>query len=357
MNDVALSIVAPCYNEAGGLREFYRRSVRAAIGAVGYRYELILVDDGSIDETWQIIEELGQADHRVTGLRLTRNFGHQAAVTAGLSVCAGERVLLIDSDLQDPPELLGPMMLAMDSGAHVVYGQREARRSETRFKRASAALFYRLLATISDTAIPRDAGDFRLMTRSVVKILVAMPERQRFIRGMVSWVGGKQVALRYERQPRHAGRSSYPLFKMFRLALDALTSFSSLPLRFAFYLGFGASAASLLLFLFTLRAWARGDTVAGWSSLMTAMIFFGGIQLAFLGVLGEYVGRIFQEVKARPIFLVEKMLVGCERVEPPLQFGSLDATEHKSVLGGISESPAPAGGNASGGRPCGLLFR
>ncbi len=357
MNEMALSIVAPCYNEAAGLREFYRRAVNAATESVGCSYEFILVDDGSRDETWQVIEELAHRDHRVTGLRLTRNFGHQAAVTAGLAICAGERVLLIDSDLQDPPELLGAMMAAMDAGAHVVYGQRAGRQAETRFKRASASLFYRLLGAMSDIAIPRDTGDFRLMTRNVVKVLAAMPERQRFIRGMVSWVGGRQVALRYQRQPRHAGRTGYPLLRMLRLALDALTSFSSLPLRLSLYCGFGASAIALLLLLFTLRAWARGDTVAGWSSLMTAVIFFGGIQMAFLGILGEYVGRIFQEVKARPIFLVETVLTGRDRAGPPPQFGSLDAPPREAARRSVMESSVSAGRNASAVRSSGAPSR
>jgi dolichol-phosphate mannosyltransferase len=328
----ALSIVAPCYNEAPGLREFYRRARDAAEREVGASYEIVLVDDGSRDSTWQVIEELAQADRSVLGVRLTRNFGHQAAATAGLAVCTGKRVLLIDSDLQDPPELLRLMMPPMDNGAEVVYGQRTARAAETAFKKISAATFYRLLDAISEVSVPHDTGDFRLMTRAVVDALAAMPERQRFIRGMVSWVGGRQVSIPYERHARHAGRSNYPLMRMVRLALDAVTSFSSLPLRVALFAGLMSAGVALLLLIKIIWAWSNGDVLTGWSSLMTAVVFFGGVQMVFLGVIGEYIGRIFNEVKGRPIFLVNTLLAAGARYELPAQFAALDGRARRAVL-------------------------
>jgi dolichol-phosphate mannosyltransferase len=341
MNQVPiLSIVAPCYNEAAGLREFHRRARAAADAVSAGSVEIVLVDDGSRDATWRVIEELAKADGRVLGVRLMRNYGHQAAATAGLTVCSGQRALLIDSDLQDPPELLASMMSAMDEGADVVYGQRNEREAETAFKRVTAFLFYRLLDALSDVAIPRDTGDFRLMSRRVVDALAAMPERQRFIRGMVSWVGGRQVPLRYDRQARHAGRSSYPLFKMLRLALDGITGFSSLPLRLSLYSGLAAAVIALLLLLWTVWRWATGDVVTGWSSLMTAVVFFGAAQLVFIGLVGEYVGRVFQEVKGRPLFLVETLLASGACYDLPPQFAALAPAARRDVLRDLAAKPA-----------------
>jgi polyisoprenyl-phosphate glycosyltransferase len=328
----ALSIVAPCYNEAPGLREFCRRAAEAARAAVADRYEIVLVDDGSRDATWQVIEELSESDPQIVGVRLSRNFGHQAAVTAGLAVCGGQRVLLIDSDLQDPPELLSTMMQTMDEGADVVYGERLARRGETAFKRATASWFYRLLSALSDVSIPRDAGDFRLMSRRTVDALAVMPERTRFIRGMVSWVGGRQVPVRYERQARHAGMTGYPLFKMLRLALDAITGFSALPLRLSLYLGLLAAGVAVLLLLLTLVRWAQGAVVTGWSSLMAAVVFFGGVQMIFLGIVGEYLGRVFQEVKGRPLFLVDTLTTRGARFALPADFAQLHPTARRALL-------------------------
>jgi dolichol-phosphate mannosyltransferase len=328
----ALSIVAPCYNESSGLREFYRRARDAAACEVGRSYEIVLVDDGSRDATWEVIEELALADRSVLGVRLTRNFGHQAAITAGLAVSTGTRVLLIDSDLQDPPELLRFMMQAMDEGAEVVYGQRISRATDTVFKKITAAIFYRLFDAISDVPIPRETGDFRLMTRAVVDALAAMPERQRFIRAMVPWVGGRQVSIPYKRQARYAGRSHYPLIRMVRLALDAVTSFSSFPLRIVLFAGLMSAGIGLLLLIRTLWQWSNGDAGTGWSSLMTVVVFFGGLQMIFLGVVGEYVGRIFHEVKGRPIFLVDTVITGAARYELPVQFAALDGDARRAVL-------------------------
>jgi len=348
---IRLSIVAPCYNEADGLREFHRRVSAAAQAALAPGRaepgcEIILVDDGSRDSTWQVISGLAEADPRVVGVRLMRNHGHQLAVTAGLSLARGERVLLIDADLQDPPELLAEMMRMMDEGAEVVYGQRTRREAETAFKRATAAAFYRLLGRLSGTPIPRDTGDFRLMSRRVVDALAAMPERQRFIRGMVSWIGGRQVALPYERCARHAGSTNYPLRKMVAFALDAITSFSTAPLRLASWLGAAAASLALLLMAYTFWSWARGGAVAGWSSTMAAVTLFGAAQLVVLGILGEYVGRLFQEVKARPLFLVDTVLAGRSAHALPTEFSRLSPEARRDLWAAMQQDGGAANQNA-----------
>jgi polyisoprenyl-phosphate glycosyltransferase len=328
----AVSVVAPCFNEEAGLPEFHRRAAAACQQACGERHEIVLVDDGSRDGTWGAIRALAASDPRVVGVRLMRNQGHQAAASAGLALARGERVMLIDADLQDPPELLGPMMGAMDAeAADVVFGQRSARAGESWFKTASASLFYRLLSRLAAVPIPPDTGDFRLMRRRVVDALAAMPERQRFIRGMVSWVGGRQVALLYERQARHAGVSNYPLAKMARFALDAITGFSTVPLRFATWLGFGSAVVAIALFVVTLLRWATGHTVTGWSSTMTAIVFFGAVQLIVLGILGEYVGRLFQESKRRPLFLVDEVLAAGRSLALPPEFAALGPSARKDL--------------------------
>jgi polyisoprenyl-phosphate glycosyltransferase len=328
----AVSIVAPCFNEEYGLAEFHRRSVAACRAACCAHYEIVLVDDGSHDGTWTEIERLAAHEHNVVGVRLMRNHGHQAAASAGLALARGDRVLLIDADLQDPPELLDSMMRTMDDErADVVFGQRIARAGETRFKRISAATFYRLLARLAAVPIPADTGDFRLMRRRIVDALVAMPERQRFIRGMVCWVGGRQVPLRYERRSRIAGRSNYPMAKMVQLALDAITSFSTIPLRLAAYLGFVSTLIAIGLLAITVWSWWMGRTAVGWSSIMTAIVFFGAVQLIMLGILGEYVGRLCQEAKQRPLFLVDQVVAGGCGMDLPAEFANLGPTARRQI--------------------------
>ncbi|MCM5553605.1 glycosyltransferase family 2 protein [Pleomorphomonas sp. NRK KF1] len=305
-----LSIVVPCFNEQDGLDEFVRRMVLAATEAVGQDYEIIAVDDGSSDATWDLITAHSCDLPNLIGVRLMRNYGHQMAATAGLSVARGERVLLIDADLQDPPELLLLMTPIMDRGADVVYGQRSSRAGETRFKLVTAAAFYRLLGRLTSVPIPKDAGDFRLMSRRVVDILLAMPERDRFIRGMVSWVGGRQVALPYERDARFAGETKYPLRKMVRFALDAITSFSTVPLRIATWVGFLSAVIAVALVGYTLVQWFAGHTVAGWSSLMATVAGFFSIQFIGMGIMGEYLGRLVEEAKQRPMFAVDSVSRG-----------------------------------------------
>jgi glycosyltransferase involved in cell wall biosynthesis len=302
-----LSVAAPCYNEAAGLREFHRRMTQACMAAVGESYEIVLVDDGSQDATWTEIEGLAAIDRHVIAIRLARNYGHQIALTAGLQNCAGERVLIIDADLQDPPELLLEMMRKMDEGADVIFGQRRRRRGETRFKTLTAAVFYRVLQRLVDIEIPVDAGDFRLMTRRAINVLNGMPEQYRFIRGMVSWIGLRQVPLLYDRDPRFAGETGYSLSKMVRFALDAVTGFSVLPLRLASYLGLIMGIVSLAMLTYALGSWAFGQVVPGWTSVTAIVLVIGSAQLFVLGIFGEYLGRLYMEAKRRPLFVIDKL--------------------------------------------------
>jgi glycosyltransferase involved in cell wall biosynthesis len=305
----ALTVVAPCFNEAEGLPELHRRVSAACRAVVGEDYEIIIVNDGSRDDTWRITQQLSGRNPRVKGINLMRNHGHQLAVTAGLAMAEGQRVLLIDADLQDPPELLADMMQLMDSGADVVYGKRASRRGESRFKMLTAFVFYRMLSRLTNVPIPEDTGDFRLMRRRIVDALLAMPEHGRFVRGMVSWVGGRQVPILYERATRYAGKTKYPIGKMVRFAISAITSFSTTPLRLAVWLGMSIAALAALLLFYSVWQWVRGSVVSGWSSTMTAMSLFAGVQLIVLGIIGEYLGVVVDEVKGRPLFLVDEIVV------------------------------------------------
>lgn len=345
-----LSIVAPCYNEEESLEVFCGRATAAARRLLGEDFEVVLVDDGSKDATWSIMERLCGTDPRIVAVRLLRNHGHQLAATAGLSVSRGERVMLIDADLQDPPELLAEMMALMDQGAHVVYGQRLQREGESAFKKFTAHAFYRLLTRLSAVAIPEDTGDFRLMERRIVDALLMMPERQRFIRGMVSWVGGKQIALKYNRDARYAGESKYPLAKMLHFATDAITSFSTVPLRLSIWLGTGAAVLAFAMLVYTIVEWFFGHTIQGWSSLMTAVTFFAAVQLIVLGVVGEYIGRVMHEVKGRPLFLIDEVASTGQHATIPAEFSRLGFQERVACLGSQIEfapvTTAPAAAKA-----------
>ncbi len=304
----ALSIVIPCYNEQACLAELYRRVTDAAVRAEP-DYELVLINDGSRDQTWAMIQSLAATDARVVGVNLARNHGHQLALTAGLSVCRGAKILVIDADLQDPPELLAPMLAMMaEQQADVVYGQRKSRLGETWFKKSSAALFYRFLNRLSEVPIPVDCGDFRLMSRRVLDIFLAMPEQHRFVRGMIAWIGFKQVPLLYDRDARFAGESHYPLKKMIKLTTDALTGFSVVPLRVATQLGAYFGIAGVGLLGYTLVSWLGGATVAGWTSLMCVVLILGSVQLLVMGMIGEYLGRLYMQSKGRPMFLIESVV-------------------------------------------------
>src|SRR5476649_1719779 len=310
MNEApALSVVAPCFNEEGVLPEFVRR-VAAVLDGIGGTAEIVLVDDGSRDDTWAVITEAAARDPRVIGVRLMRNHGHQLALTAGLSVCRGERILIIDADLQDPPELLPDMIALMDQGADVVYGRRRKRAGESLFKRASAALFYRLIGRMTDVEIPSDAGDFRLVTRRVLDLLLAMPERHRFIRGMVAWIGGRQVPLLYDRHARAAGESKYPVSKMIRFAVDAITAFSIVPLMASMTIGWIMAAVGFAFFVYSIVGWFLGQNLRGWTSLMAALGLLGGMQFLMLGIIGAYLGRLYDQSKGRPLFMIRDIVGG-----------------------------------------------
>lgn len=306
--ELLLSVVAPCLNEQEVLGVFVARVTAVCLSVAGDRFEIILVNDGSTDATLAGMQALAEKNAALVIVNLSRRFGHQAALTAGLSLARGARVLTIDADLQDPPELLPQMMEVLDSGADVAFGQRTKREGETFFKKIEALFFYRFLKGLTDPPIPEDAGDFRLMSRRVVDALLSMPERSRFLRGMTSWIGFVQKPVLYVRAPRAAGVTKYPFRKMVRFALDAITGFSVFPLRLASYGGavFGLSGFVLLLYVF--YAWFSGETVAGWTSLMVVVLLIGGVQLVCLGVFGEYLGRLYMDSKQRPLFIVESVI-------------------------------------------------
>jgi dolichol-phosphate mannosyltransferase len=302
-----LSVVIPVYNEEAGLDALVTRVLAACRESFGDRFEFILVNDGSKDGSWAAICQHAERVPQIVAINLARNHGHQLALTAGLTQVRGDLVFVLDADLQDPPELLAPMLAKVREGYDVVYGQRIKRHGETAFKRGTAALFYRLLSSLVDTHIPRDTGDFRLMTRRVVDQLNAMPERFRFIRGMVSYIGFNQTAFPYERDPRFAGETNYPLRKMVALAVDAVTSFSTVPLRFASHLGMVFGVAGLTSLLGIGWVWLRGGTVEGWASLAALILIMGSVQLLVLGVFGEYLGRMYMEAKQRPLFIISEV--------------------------------------------------
>jgi len=304
-----LSVVIPCLDEETGIRETYRR-LSAALTGTDIQVELIFVDDGSKDKTPEVLRELQFADPRVRVVRLSRNFGHQVAITAGLEHAAGDAVAIIDADLQDPPEVLLEFIAKWHDGYDVVYGVRTERAGETAFKLWTAKAFYRLIGQLSDTAIPLDTGDFRLMDRRAVDALLSMPERDRFVRGMVSWLGFSQVSVSYKRSARVSGETKYPLFKMMKFATDGIVSFSVLPLRIATWIGFLASGLSVIgIFIVLLERYLGVlGLVKGWSSTVIAVLFIGGVQLVCMGIIGEYVGRIYGESKRRPLYIVRERI-------------------------------------------------
>jgi dolichol-phosphate mannosyltransferase len=328
---ITLSVVIPCYNQQEGLQELYRRATLACQSVAGESYQIILVDDGSRDRTWRIISDLSYHDQHIVGVKLSRNYGHQLALTAGLSVVRGDFVFIMDDDLQDPPELLTPMLeLMQTTSADVVYGQRRSRAGETRLKTKTATLFYRLLSKATDLEIPLDTGDFRLITRRVADIVAHMPERDRFIRGMVAWLGFKQVPFLYDREARFAGTTRYTPRNLLSFAIDALVSFSILPLRIATYLG-----ALLTIGLGVIGAYAvisrlTSGIAPGWASLTLLIVAVSAAQLMALGVIGEYVGRIYLQSKQRPLFLIAELR----------QTAHTNASElHNTAIGRETELP------------------
>jgi len=304
-----LSIVVPLYNEEGNVAPLVERIVAIAGRLEGApSYEIVLVNDGSTDRTLERIrEEVARREHIVL-VNLSRNFGHQLAASAGMDIAAGDAVILMDGDLQDPPELIADFVTKWREGYDVVYAVRRTRKGESPFKLFTARLFYRIIKRLTKVSIPVDTGDFRLMSRRVVEALNRSPERHRFLRGMVSWVGYNQIGIAYDRDERHSGITKYPLPKMLRFAIDGITSFSDVPLRFASYLGFISSAVAFLYALivigYKLFSLNPPGYTPGWASTIVAVLFLGGVQLISLGILGEYIGRIYDEVKGRPLYLI-----------------------------------------------------
>jgi dolichol-phosphate mannosyltransferase len=308
-----LSVVTPVYQEEEGIREFHRRltDVLAALPP-GIRYEVVYVNDGSTDRSLELLRGIATTDERVRVVSLSRNFGHQRAITAGVDFATGSAVVIIDSDLQDPPEVILEMVERWRKGFKVVYGVRTSRAGETRFKLWTSKLFYSIVDRMSEVPLPRQAGDFRLLDRAVVDVLADMPERNRYVRGMVAWVGFAQCGVEYERDARYAGTTNYTLVKMVHLAFDGITSFSDRPLRFAVKCGALVTALSFAFALWVIAASIVDPSggIRGWPSLIAAVLFLGGIQLLSIGVLGEYVGRTYRETKGRPHYVVEETITG-----------------------------------------------
>jgi glycosyltransferase involved in cell wall biosynthesis len=302
-----LTVVVPVFNEEGTLRELYRRLALALTPAD--TWEVVLVDDGSVDDSWRMMRDLAALDSRLRLVRLSRNFGHQAAITAGLDAARGEAVIVMDADLQDPPELIPELVSRWRDGYDVVYAVRAERRGESAVRLLSISFFYKLLRRIAGNDIPANVGDFRLVSRRVVDALGTMPERARFLRGMTSWVGFRQTGVRYEREARFAGTSNYPPRKLLRLALDGITSFSTFPITLVTWLGF-----VLVVFCLGVLGWTlytrffTHDAPQGWTSLLVVVLLLGGVQLLSLGIIGQYVARIFEDVKQRPLYLVAEVL-------------------------------------------------
>ena len=304
----ALSIVVPCFDEEACLPVLHDRLTKAAQSAIGEDYEIVLINDGSGDKTWGIMQQIAASDPKLVAVNLSRNHGHQLALTAGLDLCRGDVILVIDADLQDPPELLGEMLETMRrENADVVYGVRRSRAGETAFKRATAHGFYRLLSRATEVEIPVDTGDFRLISRRALEAFLAMPEQARFIRGMVAWIGFRQVPLPYHRDERFAGVTKYPLKKMIRFAFDALTGFSSAPLKLASHAGLILSLGSVVIVLYILAGWLSGRSVPGWTSLMLVVVVLGAIQMFVLALMGEYLGRLYNQSKNRPLYIVQEI--------------------------------------------------
>lgn len=305
------SVVAPAYNEASGLPEFHRR-VAAVMDTLDAPWELVLVNDGSRDATLQVMECLKALDDRVAIINLSRNFGKEIATTAGLDHAKGEAIILIDSDLQDPPEVIPELVAAWRRGFDTVYAQRRQRQGETWLKRFTAAAFYRVMQRVANIPVPPDTGDFRLMSRRMVNALLELREHHRFMKGLYGWVGFPSCAVVYDRHARFSGTSAWNYWKLWNFALEGITSFTTAPLRFATYLGLGVGfAAAVFMAQLLVRTLIFGNSVPGYPSLMAVVLFLGGAQLVTLGVLGEYLGRVFNEVKNRPLYFVEKHQPSC----------------------------------------------
>jgi glycosyltransferase involved in cell wall biosynthesis len=303
-----ISIVVPCHNEAGGIGAFHR-CLSAVMEKLGETWEVIYVNDGSRDATLPLMQELHCSDPHVIVVSLTRNFGKEIALTAGLDHASGAAVVVIDADLQDPPELIPELIAAWHEGNDVVYAQRRVRLGDSWMKRTTADLFYRLMERLGGVQMPRDAGDFRLMSRRAVDAVLSLRERHRFMKGLFAWIGFPSKAVLYDRAPRHAGRTKWNYWNLWNLALEGITSFSVMPLKVATYLGLLVAVfAGIYIAQLVFRTLVFGNPVAGYPSLLAVVLFLGGVQMIMLGVIGEYLGRVFNEVKQRPLYLVESVL-------------------------------------------------
>ncbi len=310
-----LTVVVPAYNESDGLREFQRR-LASVLDGLDLQCSVLYVDDGSRDDTFAVMESLRAADARVATLKLSRNFGKELAMTAGIDHCDADAVVMIDADLQDPPELIAQFVRLWREGYDVIYGTRASRAGETALKKFTSSAFYRVMERLSDKPIPRDTGDFRLMSRRVVDALKQLRERQRFMKGLFTWVGYRQTSLVYERDGRFAGETKWNYWKLWNFALEGITSFSSAPLKLATYIGFFSATFAFLFGVWVFaKALMFGDPVKGYPSLMVVVLFLGGLQLMALGVIGEYLGRTYVEAKQRPLYLID-------RFEPKREPGS-----------------------------------
>ena len=310
MKDKKVSVVIPMYYEEEVARECYTRMKKVLTGLKNYEYEMIFVNDGSKDKTLEILEEIAKEDKNVKVISFARNFGHQCAVTAGLKYVTGDAVCIIDADLQDPPELIGDMLKKWEEGYEVIYGKRKKRDGESFFKLFTAKMFYKTLNFFSEVDIPKDTGDFRLVDRKVVDTINSMPEHNKFLRGLFSWVGYKQYAFEYERKERFAGKTKYPLKKMLKLASDGIISFSTKPLKVIGCLGIISIFLSFCILVYALVAYIFkfNGLTAGWTSIMVCVTFFSGVQLTSLWILSEYIGRIYDESKARPQYIIAKTI-------------------------------------------------
>lgn len=302
------SLVVPIYNEEANISELYRR-LQGVMDSLDGESELILIDDGSRDRSLVLMRELHQRDSRICYLSFARNFGHQIAVTAGLNFARGDAVIVLDADLQDPPELIPQMIQLWEEGYHVVYAQRTQRRKENWFKRLMAYGFYRVLRQLADVEIPTDTGDFCLMDRQVVDLLNAMPERNRYLRGLRAWVGFRQTAVLFERDPRFAGEVKYTFRKSLSLAINGLVSFSRVPLRLSTYLGLATAAVALFMAILVLywRLVSPNSPLTGYATITVMIFFLGAVQLISIGILGEYIGRIYEEIKGRPLYTLAEV--------------------------------------------------
>lgn len=308
MEKKLLSIIVPMYYEELVAYECYHRIKNVVNGIESMDHEIIFVNDGSKDRTLAILKSIAKGDKCVKIIDFSRNFGHQAAVTAGLFNCNGDAIVIIDADLQDPPEIIPEMISKWEEGHQVIYGKRKIRSGESKFKLLTAKYFYRVLSYMASIEIPKDTGDFRLMDRIVVEAFKEMPEQNRFIRGMVSWIGFNQVPLEYNRDDRFAGETKYPLRKMIKFATDGIVSFSTKPLKLTAIFGIGTIGISILLIIYTIITKIMSDTSMGWASTMCVILFFSGVQLLSLGVIGEYIARIYDESKNRPLYLVKEKI-------------------------------------------------